>query len=302
MVNLEYILRNKNVKDPAKLITISLRVIINGKPDYINTNEKCRLADFINDKDLIIKPTADFAAEKNFRLSTKLMDLRKKLTELDANKVKIDFNLVKMYFEGSSKTFVQIANEILDEEKISENSKIQYRSALLNFDIFKKDVQIKHLTVDLIQEYADYLHKNNFSNQYYAGIRRFFPKLIKKKLLKSNPSESVEISKYEKKSKDAITYIAIQKIQELIASEQIKDQKMKLIVIAFNFILNTGVRISDLVTLQDEHFIFNASKKIYYIRKNSVKGNQLFMVPLNSIATEIYLKYIKGDNQFKDLK
>lgn len=187
------------------------------------------------------------------------------------------------------------------KEKANSNGSTKILNALiLKLKNYKRgDVQLSAITASWIQDFQTYLVKESelktsTINLYMAILHSVLNNAERENIISKNPASHVRNVKVEKSEKPTLTVEEL----KLFANVELKNPLKKECQKAFLFACYTGLRISDLSTLQWENLEARTDKKsnnvVHWIKKRQVKTKSIVEIPLNEAAWEL----IKPHNIF----
>ena len=169
------------------------------------------------------------------------------------------FNCLKLYAEKYNKT-KNINNPFISE--IDENWIIGFRTFL------QKETRLKDSSI--------------FS--YLAALRTVLNAAVRDKLIKQSPAKDVKNVHFDRREKDVLSSAEV----HILSEDTQKGESYKS---AFLFACFTGLRFSDLATLQYKHIEKRNIKKYnnieYFIKKVQVKTKHIVEIPLNKSALSL---------------
>jgi len=120
-----------------------------------------------------------------------------------------------------------------------------------------------------------------------ASIRSFFTFLRKRKVLEVSPADDIPIPKLPQKEPDYLTINEYQKLLNVIADTASPFFKLRDLAI-FSLFISTGIRVSELVSLQLKDIDFD-----YKTIKVKRKGNKQQTIPLNDDMVLLLKRYLE---------
>lgn len=197
--------------------------------------------------------------------------------------------------------YEQFIETIIAERNISKNSVISYQCDLNDFQHYLTKGKLSEIAVnsEQISEYIQYLAAKGLSarsiNRKLSTVKNYYNFLVSENYLQRNPALAIDLPKYNNKLPTILSVEEIRSLLEFCSKEEIKHKPEQVRLIAMiNLLYASGMRVSELVTLQLDTIITGSAEK--NIRKNFYikgKGQKERMVVINDqakIATEKYLE------------
>lgn len=187
----------------------------------------------------------------------------------------------------------------------SSKTEEQYKRHLLKLEdylisIWKSDLEMKNLTLKIVNDFRVYLHKNSkkpisvkTANAYMITIRAFLKYLEKQEITSLSPTK-IDLIKDEERKIEFLTDNELQRLFESISKDDIKNMRDLAIM---KMIYSTGLRISELVWLNRNDI--DLEKKEFSIRW---KGRKIRIVFLSDDTVIHIKKYLsKRQDNFMPL-
>ena len=183
-------------------------------------------------------------------------------------------------------------NHLKLERGLSTNSIKSYEYDLIQFKKYINDNKIKihpyECTPEIVKRYIYKSFLNIKSSRSQArcisSLRGFFNYLLFEGKIKISPIDDIETPKLEKKLPEVLTEDEIIKLISSINLNNEFGQRNKTIV---EVLYGTGIRVSELITLNLSNIFFNES-----FLKVFGKGNKERFVPLGDVASIEIKKYL----------
>ena len=199
---------------------------------------------------------------------------------------------------------------ILLERGLSKNTADSYNNDLTEFVIFAKNhkvYDINNINKQYILDYYTMLNKKQFSKttmqRRYSALNQFFKYLIRQKIITQNP---MLLYKRHKKEFKLPKFLSLEEIEKLLSvNNQLENNKQLRNRLILELLYSTGMRVSELCSLQLKSVCFNAEKnKISYNNKNEYKfiiikgkGQKERLVPLRANILDLLNKYICSETK-----
>lgn len=181
--------------------------------------------------------------------------------------------------------------EYLSSHKSSKNTIESYLSDFEKFSGYlelEKISSYKKVDYELIERYCDFLKANGKSTstviRNVASIRSFYNFLIDINIAEENPTKTIKIKKEEKKNPEILTH---NEVILLLSQPDIKDPKGCRDKAMLELLYATGIRVSELISLNMSDI--NLSRGLIYCRteKNS-RSIPLYPAAISAISDYIY--------------
>jgi len=185
-------------------------------------------------------------------------------------------------------------DEYLNYLSSHSSSKNTIESYLSDFDKFNSYLSLEKVSsyedvdLSLIERYCDYLKVSGKSNstviRNVASIRSFYNFLIYKNIVSVNPAKNVKIKKDEKKTPEILTH---SEVMLLLSMPDIKDPKGCRDKAMLELLYATGIRVSELISLNMSDI--NLSRGLIYCHtaKNS-RSIPLYPAAISAVSDYIY--------------
>lgn len=166
----------------------------------------------------------------------------------------------------------------------------RYLKKFLEFTQINSPSQIDDEVVRKFRLHLNRLDLKKKTQNYYLIALRMFLKYLAKKNIESMPAERIELAKVSQRELDLIT---MEEMSRLLASPEGEDIKALRDKAILELLFSTGLRVSELCSLDQDHFV-NARGGEISVRG---KGDKIRVVFLSPEATEIIKKYLekRGD-------
>lgn len=201
-----------------------------------------------------------------------------------------------------TQTLINDFEKNLNQQALSENTILNYVSNIENFlswcDEQHKGMQIKNLNLHHLVYFRDHLVnykrlKASTINVIIQALKKFFAFLHLKKIIKTNIASSLKSIKKTKGMKPkALTKNEVHALLSKagFSTHGLGPRNYSII----KFLLNTGLRISELINLQYRDLTLN--KELGEIRVVNSKGYKERTIQLNKNAKNTLSTYIKNNN------
>ena len=188
----------------------------------------------------------------------------------------------------------KLKDEYLEYLNSHKSSKNTIESYLSDFEKFSGYLELEKISsyekvdYDLIERYCDFLRANGKSNstviRNVASIRSFYNFLLDINVVESNPAKSIKIKKEEKKNPEILTH---SEVLLLLSQPDIKDPKGCRDKAMLELLYATGIRVSELISLDMNDI--NLSRGLIYCRtaKNS-RSIPLYPAAISAVSDYIY--------------
>lgn len=179
-----------------------------------------------------------------------------------------------------------IENFLYTEYNTSKNTRDSYAYDLLGFADYFKNINVKYLKKEDIQEYLR-VRKEKASKtkaHYLTVINNFYNYLVNKKIININPSKSIKMPKIEKKLPEYLSVSEVENLLDISASNAYELRNKAMLEVLYA----TGMRVSELVELKMSNLYFEDN-----MVKVFGKGSKERLVPINDIAIDALNQYIR---------
>ena len=182
-----------------------------------------------------------------------------------------------------------------NEKGLSDNTIIAYKSHL---NMFMKycDLNFTDLTTNKLREILNVISKENSKktrNYVHSVLKNFFNYLIDiEELIRVNSIIKIPKTKEEQKERRSLSTSQINDIlQQIKKNGYYRDE------VLFKFMIQTGLRVSEVVNLENEDVDISSG----FIRVKNGKGNKERYVPIVNTLKDDLIKYndYKKDNNIK---
>ncbi len=187
------------------------------------------------------------------------------------------------------KLIVQDFIDYLKNKQGSKNTIVSYErdiNQLVKY-LDKKDKKLFDTTENDIVEYVEFMQLEGKSNatisRGIASIKAFYRYLVKHKMAEVNVAENVKVPKVEKKEPAILTAGEIETLLEQPDTSDLKGQRDKAML---EILYSTGIRVSELVSLNLDALNINAAN--IKVKKKSKER----IIPLTNSAVRSLKKYI----------
>ena len=193
-----------------------------------------------------------------------------------------------MYENFETKEVSQLISKYLSyleiEKGLSKNTILAYQSDLVSFFDFLEDVDLDEIKRKDFSSYSKHLARNNLNpstiTRKLASIKGFFRFLCFNRIIKTNPSSSINSPKLPKKLPKVLTISEIEKI--------LKNNLSTTELTIVELLYSAGIRVSELVELELKDV--DLKQKVI---KVFGKGSKERIVPINQKCIDILSKYLK---------
>ena len=165
---------------------------------------------------------------------------------------------------------------------ISASSQKSYLSDLRLFNNFIEDKKINYLKVnkDIISSYLKYLRKKEYADssisRKISTLKQFFAFLLKKEIIKINPSKHI---KYSKKEQKIPVMLSIEEVDKIINIENENTPIHIRNTAIIELLYSCGLRVSELVNLTEQNISYEKN-----LIKICGKGSKERVVPFGKKA------------------
>lgn len=190
--------------------------------------------------------------------------------------------------EGYVNAFI---NYLAIERGLAKNTLESYGRDLKQFQNYMNDLNLeveKDSNENMIQEYLKSLQTKGRAvstiSRNIAAIKAFYQYLVKENYLESDPSQSLDTPKVEKKLPKILS---VHEVEELLKQPEIKSSGGLRDKAMLELLYATGIRVSELIALN----ISDINLDMGYVKCYG-KGSKNRIVPLGSIAVKAVHDYI----------
>ena len=273
---------------------IYLIVRHNNKSIKIPTEYAVTEGNWINKKDLTRN------AAINCKLIEQLNDFNSWVLQRDLGKMGMSEALVRSFFAGTNHNcFYEYYERKIKKEEVSalkKNTVKGYQSNLNVLRLFKKDVLFGEIDLKFIKDFDRYLREkrkltDSGTYGHHKSLKALLYRAKNERQIKENPYEHGFIMPRITQRLVWLSEKELKEIEELYIPD--KNAGLLRTKRLFLFACYTGLRYSDIVTLEWKHI--QKSGKYSIIKKEQVKTKVTNSVPLNKKALDL-LKIFKGDN------
>lgn len=201
---------------------------------------------------------------------------------------------------------------ILLEKGLSKNTADSYNNDLTEFVFFAKNhkvYDINSVNKQYILDYYTMLNKKQFSKstlqRRYSALNQFFKYLIRQKIITQNP---MLLYRRHKKEFKLPKFLSLEEIEKLLSvNNQLENSKQLRNRLILELLYSTGMRVSELCSLQLKSVCFNTENKTSHDNNEyrfiviKGKGQKERLVPLRANVLDLLNKYISSETQ-KDQK
>ena len=187
------------------------------------------------------------------------------------------------------KLIVQDFIDYLKNKQGSKNTILSYErdiNQLVKY-LDNKDKKLFDSTENDIIEYVEFMQAEEKSNatisRSIASIKAFYRYLVKHKMTEINVAENVKVPKVEKKEPAILTSSEIEVLLEQPDTSDLKGQRDKAML---EVLYSTGIRVSELVSLNLDALNLNAA--CIKVKKKSKER----VIPLNNSSVRALKKYV----------
>ena len=304
--------RKKQLNKQGKAL-IQIECYLNGRNKYFSTNIYIEPKDW-NNKTRTIKTDYPNAIKLNKQITETLRNLENfELDKINNGKV-FNINMLDDFFKGEAvKTFTDfMALEIplLESSKGTKNSQL---TTLKRLKEFKKIIYFEDLTFEFLHDFNLFCNKLTIEyknlpskklsqstiSKYFKNIKRFVNLAINKELIdiKKYPFSKFKI----KQTKSKKVFLNPNEIELFENLELINEnKKYQIVKDLFMFSVYTGLRYSDVFSLQKKDIVSISGKD--WLIKTMEKTDENVRIPIYAIfngkPSEILNKYINFGSIF----
>lgn len=169
----------------------------------------------------------------------------------------------------------------------------QFYAILKEFAQYCRNIQLSEITSQLVEKYLQHKCKVSLytAQKHLAYLRSAFNKAVNDKYLLTNPCGNINNFKIPERQPLFFDENSLQILLRVIDNRDIKD-----IVI---FAVKTGLRLSELITLEWNQINFKDKYLILDNIKNTTKSKKVRTIPLNITAMQILIE--REQNRNSDL-
>ncbi len=175
------------------------------------------------------------------------------------------------------------------EKKVSQNTLQSYERDILQFNKYLDNERLNYTKInqDDIKEYLKHLQnigkKTSSISRSLASIRSFYQYETRTKKIKINPTESVQAPKVEK---HAPSILSSQEVELLLEQPKDVDLKGTRDKAMLEFAYATGMRVTEIISLNVEDVNFEASNVVC---KTNLKQR---VIPIGSLSLKALKEYV----------
>ena len=302
-----YIIRfnRKNKLDKHGLAPIQVECYLNGKRKFFDTKIKVRPNEW-NEKTQSIKPIHPNAINLNKNILEFVRTLEAFELERINNGKPFTLSMLNDVFQSKKiSTFNEFMRVEIEESNLSERTKKAHRTTLERLNDFKKNIPFDNLNFELLHDFEKYCKKiriaekgkapqplkHNTIWKYFKNLRTYVNLAINKEYL------TLEQYPFRKFKFTAIqtekTYLTPYEIEQIESINLDSTDPLNVIKDLFLFSVYTGLRYSDVFSLEYKHIKTIDGKK--WIIKDMEKTNEQVRIPIHTLFNgkpyEIIKKY-----------
>jgi integrase/recombinase XerD len=189
----------------------------------------------------------------------------------------------------------QFANYLMVERSISKLSTSYYTTDVRQFlSSLQQSISITQIKESDLQKYMAQLHSLKLASASIArkitSIKMFFQFLVSEDIIDLDPSENIEMPKVTKKLPSILSVQEISKIITCANTQDPKDMRAKAM---FEILYASGLRASELLSLQIDNVSFNDG----FIRVLG-KGDKERIVPIGKPALQALRNYYNHGRRY----
>lgn len=196
-----------------------------------------------------------------------------------------------------NKYLMLFLNSILTTEGLSKNTLDAYKRDIIKLEEYFKNKDILYLEEKDLESYINYLSAS-FSprtvDRNISSIKHFYDFLQLEKIIKHNPSTLIE---HKKQKLHLPNFLTEEEIDKLLNKAKEDDSNHGIqFYCMLELLYATGMRVSELVSIENIEKDFNLKNNSYKIQNNIRiigKGNKERIVPITENAIDILEKYLK---------
>ena len=281
------------------LAPIYVCVMIDGKKKYFHTGQKIPTnKNLWNKKKLCVKVTASYPESRNIFAVTesKKNQIQDVINKLEIAQRPITFEAIEDGLKGGAHVpFVAYVEELIEKElstgKIKQGTATRHHNALAHARRFDPEILLVDLTSKFMYNLQDHILEEGVAASTTATYMKIFARYINKAKkvgdISTDPLAKFERVKFNYGEREFLTIEELQKLNEFYHSGIAADHEpkharkdwfetMQISLRAFLFGCYSGLRVSDIMTLEWSHL------KERYIQKKMVKTGGIVKVPYNS--------------------
>lgn len=315
LINIRFNRRNQLDKNGFASITLELR--LNNKRKFVDTQIKGKpeFWDFNKNR---FKPSHPNYIKLNQRLNQILLDYEEfELSFLNSKKPFFLNMFDDVYKKNECLSFNKFFENELLNANLSPATKKSHKSTLNRLNEFNNNIAFSSVNFEFLHDFerflrsdkCDIIRKNtppqklsqNTIHKYFKNIKTYVNLAINKDFININqyPFRKFKVKKIESE-KQFLTPSEIEKIENCILSGDLS--KYQLVKDLFLFSVYTGLRYSDVMSLEIMNIVYNAGET--WIFKNAIKNINKTEIPVkipietlfNGKAKKIIDKYHKFGN------
>lgn len=298
MVHLKTILDTRKIKGDGTF-SLYYRITDNKKVSYLHTGFSIALEQWDENKQQVKKSQKN-AQLINASISKRFFELQKAIIELDNEGI---FSLERLKDSLSSQyknlTLREFADDLIKGmfAKNKTGNAIVYQTAINSLFKFKpsKELRFTDLTIDLLQNYQDWLEENNCRintiSNYLRTIRAIYNKAVKARIVDRKHYPFTELNiKTERTAKRAFSKTTIDNIIKLDLLENTPICKARDFYILSFYLI--GINFTDIAYLTKGNIV---GDRIEYKRR---KTGHCYSIKILPQALNLIDKYLSYDGQY----
>ena len=182
-----------------------------------------------------------------------------------------------------------------NDKKLSDNTLQSYKRDIMQYHNYVDENSINYLKADenKIKEYLQYLQeigkKSSTISRSLASIRSFYQFLIRKKLIKEDPTVNIQSPKIEKRVPSILTSKEIELLLDQPKDVDLKGTRDKAML---EFAYATGMRVTEIISLDIDDV--NLEEGYVVCRFGSKQRN----IPLGSLSLKALKEYIEESRPY----
>lgn len=304
--------RKKQLNKQGKAL-IQIECYLNGKNKYFSTQIYIE-PNYWNSKTRTIKTDYPNAIKLNKKVSETLRDLENfELDKINNNK-SFNLNMLNDFFTGVSvKSFTEFMELEIEKMNLTEATKKNHRSTLTRLKAFKKVIYFDDITFELLTDFEVFLRKititykdappkklmQNTIWKYFKNMKTYVNLAINKDLMsvQQYPFRKFTV----KQGNSGKIFLTPNEIERLENVELLNEnKKYQIVKDLYMFSVYTGLRYSDVFSLQKKDIVSIAGKD--WLIKTMEKTEENVRIPIYAIfngkPSEILNKYSKFGSIF----
>ncbi|WP_407509144.1 site-specific integrase [Elizabethkingia anophelis] len=289
-----YIIRfnRKNRTDKQGLAPIQIECYLKGKRKFFDTKIKAKPQDW-NEKRKELTANHPNATKLNKRISEIIRDLENyELDRLNTGK-SFSLNMLENVFKNNSfNTFNDFMLLEIENSNLNQRTKLAHLTTLHRLNNFKKTIHFTDITFEFLHDFERYCKRltikekgksprklaHNTIWKYFKNLKTYVNLAINKELMTVDQYPFRKF-KFTQKETDK-TYLLPHEI-ELIENLKVEDAHLKYIHDLFLFAVYTGLRYSDVMSLEKTNIVFIDNKS--WIIKTMEKTDEKIRIPIHTL-------------------